>query len=147
LPQKYSRQRKVPARLKKTSKSAREDDEVLTSEEYHRGRTYYTFLDRLRQELERRFLQEREDSGHGDVTAETQWKQWKDIGQCVDTAHSLCEFYRLQGEETNLQTELRVFHASYKCPKRSMLEAFKENNANVIFQHYSNYMPLYSCPL
>jgi len=55
LPQKYSRQRKVPARLKKTSKSAREDDEVLTSEEYYRGRTYYTFLDRLRQELERRF--------------------------------------------------------------------------------------------
>ena len=61
-------------------------------------------------------------------------EQWKDIGQSFDTAHSLCEFYGLQGEETNLQTELRVFH--YKCPKRtvrSMLEIFKEHDAHIIF--------------
>ena len=52
------RQRKVPAKLKYTSKSAREDDAVQTLEEYYRVRTYYTFLDRLRQELERRFYGE-----------------------------------------------------------------------------------------
>uniref|UniRef100_A0A4W5JYP4 HAT C-terminal dimerisation domain-containing protein n=1 Tax=Hucho hucho TaxID=62062 RepID=A0A4W5JYP4_9TELE len=109
------RQRKVPAKLKYTSKSAREDDAVQTLEEYYRGRTYYTFLDRLRQELERRFYGEGKTR---DIVMSLQRltdpEQWKDTGQGVDTAHSLCEFYGLQGEETNLQTELRVFHASYK---------------------------------
>ena len=74
-------------------------------------------------------------------------EQWKDIGQGVDTAHLLCEFYGLQGEETNLQTELRVFHASYKCPKRtvkSMLEVFKENNANIIFPTLFKLIKIYA---
>lgn len=142
------RQRKVPAKLKYTSKSAREDDAVQTLEEYYRGRTYYTFLDRMRQELERRFYGEGKTR---DIVMSLQRltdpEQWKEIGQGVDTAHSLCEFYGLQGEETNLQTELRVFHASYKCPKRtvkSMLEVFKENNANVIFPTLFKLIKIYA---
>lgn len=55
--------------------------------------------------------------------------------QGEDTARTLCAFYGLQGEEANLQTELRVFHAVYKCQKTvtAMLEVFKENNADIIF--------------
>lgn len=132
---------KVPAKLKYTSKSAREDDAVQTMEKYYRGRSYYTFLDRLRQELERRFYREGKT---WDIVMSLQRltdpEQWKDIVR-------ICEFYGLQGEETNLQTELRVFHASYKSPKRtvtSMLEVFKENNANIIFPTVFKLIKIYS---
>lgn len=133
------RRRKVPAKLKYTSTSTREDDEVHTLEEYYRERTYYTFLDRLRQELETRFYGEGKTR---DIVMSLQRltdpEQWKDItsSQGRNTAHTLCEFYGLQGEDGNLQTELRVFHASYKCPKKTvkaMLDIFMENNADIIF--------------
>ena len=117
-------------------------------EEYYRGRTYYTFLDRLRQELERRFYGEGKTR---DIVMSLQRlidpEQWKDIGQGFDTAHSLCEFYGLQGEDTNLQTELRVFHPSYKCPKRtvkSMLEIFKEHDAHIIFPTLFKFIRIYA---
>ncbi|XP_030214602.1 zinc finger MYM-type protein 1-like isoform X3 [Gadus morhua] len=142
------RRRKVPAKLKYTSQSAREDDEVQTLEEYYRGRTYDTFLDRLRQELERRFYGEGKTR---DIVMSLQRlidpEQWKDIDQGLDTAHSQCEFYGLQGEDTNLQTELRVFHASYKCPKRtvkSTLEIFKEHDAHIIFPTLFKLIKIYA---
>ncbi|KAI4815924.1 hypothetical protein KUCAC02_006047 [Chaenocephalus aceratus] len=47
--------RKVPEKFKYSSTSANEDHHVLTLEEYYRGKLYFTFLDILRQELERRF--------------------------------------------------------------------------------------------
>lgn len=132
------RRRKVPAKLKYTSKSATLDDEAQTLEEYYRGRLYYTFLDRLRQELEKRFY------GEGktreivmSLQRLTDPEKWVDVSgsQGEDTARTLCAFYGLQGEEANLQTELRVFHAAYKCQKTvtAMLEVFKENNADIIF--------------
>jgi len=132
------RRRKVPAKLKYCSTSATEDDHVQSLEEYYRERIYYTFLDRLRQEIEKIFYGEAHTR---DIVMSlhslTDPEQWKGIGQeGFDVAHSLCEFYGLQGEETSLQTELRVFHASYKCPKRtvkSMLEVFKEHDAHAIF--------------
>ncbi|KAK1875816.1 Zinc finger MYM-type protein 1 [Dissostichus eleginoides] len=49
------RRRKVPEKFKYSSTSANEDHHVLTLEEYYRGKLYFTFLDLLRQELERRF--------------------------------------------------------------------------------------------
>ncbi|KAI9534096.1 hypothetical protein NQZ68_016814 [Dissostichus eleginoides] len=49
------RRRKVPEKFKYSSTSANEDHHVLTLEEYYRGKLYFTFLDILRQELERRF--------------------------------------------------------------------------------------------
>ena len=61
------RRRKVPAKLKYL-------------EEYYRGKIYYTFLDRLRQELERRFCGEGKTR---DIVMSLQSlidpEQWKDI--------------------------------------------------------------------
>ncbi|KAI4802054.1 hypothetical protein KUCAC02_019913, partial [Chaenocephalus aceratus] len=49
------RRQKVPEKFKYSSTSANEDHHVLTLEEYYGGKLYFTFLDILRQELERRF--------------------------------------------------------------------------------------------
>ncbi|KAF3844455.1 hypothetical protein F7725_007618 [Dissostichus mawsoni] len=57
-----ARRRKVPEKFKYSSTSAGEDHHVLTLEEYYRGKLYFTFLDILRQELERRFRGEGKNS-------------------------------------------------------------------------------------
>ncbi|KAK1885952.1 Zinc finger MYM-type protein 1 [Dissostichus eleginoides] len=132
------RRRKVPEKFKYSSTSANEDHHVLTLEEYYRGKLYFTFLDILRQELERRFRGEGKNSSDilRSLHSLTDPAQWKNIDQGLNTVHSLCEFYGFQGEETHLQTELRVFHATYTCPERTakaMLDVFKEFDAHTIF--------------
>lgn len=131
------RRRKVPGKFKYSSTSATEDHHVQTLEEYYRGKLYFTFLDTLRQELERRFRGEGQTS---DILMSlhslTDPDKWKNLDQGLNTVNSLCEFYGFQGEETHLQTELRVFHATYQCPNRTaktMLDVFKEFDACTVF--------------
>lgn len=51
----HGRRRKIPAKLMQCSKSATEDHEPRTLEEFYRVRLFYTFLDVCLQELQKQF--------------------------------------------------------------------------------------------
>ena len=105
---------------------------------------YYTFLDRLVQEIRRRFKGKDEDkiekilkSLHS-LIVPLNWKAGGDLATSskVQGLNTLCKFYGFEEEEDTFLTELRIFHSSYSLPKndlRSTLNCFKENDAHLVF--------------
>uniref|UniRef100_A0AAY3ZWZ6 HAT C-terminal dimerisation domain-containing protein n=1 Tax=Denticeps clupeoides TaxID=299321 RepID=A0AAY3ZWZ6_9TELE len=119
--------------------TATADHAFSTPQEYYRIKVHYVFVDMMTQELLRHF------KGGDNSTWEilnafhclTVPENWK-------TARLSTE--ALQAED-KLQTELKVFHASYSCPPpinvTSILSVVKENNAHLIFANMTELLKTY----
>ncbi|KAL4008541.1 hypothetical protein ACER0C_002393 [Sarotherodon galilaeus] len=135
-----ARRRKVPAKFKFAATTATADDHAFTTpQEYYRVKVFYVFVDTMTQELLRRF------KGGDNSTWEilnalhtlTVPENWKIIStEAHQAVKKLCQFYDIE-EEYKLQTELKVFHASYTCPPPV------KNNAHLIFPNMTELLKTY----
>lgn len=110
------RRRTVPAKLKYSSTSATEDDQVQIMEEHYRGRIYYTFLDRLRQELERRFYGEEHTwDTVMSLHSLTEPEQWKDVGKGFAVRIHYACFMVFRGKRPTFRAETVRNNSSPSC--------------------------------
>uniref|UniRef100_A0A8C6P238 Zinc finger MYM-type protein 1-like n=1 Tax=Nothobranchius furzeri TaxID=105023 RepID=A0A8C6P238_NOTFU len=146
-----ARRRKVPAKFKFTATTATAEHVFTTPQEYYRAKVYYTFVDTMTQELQRRF--KGRDNSTWDIlnafhylTVPENWQTARISTESLQAVKKLCQFYDIE-EEDKLLTELKVFHASYSCPPpinvTSILSVVKENNAHLIFPNMTELMKTY----
>lgn len=128
------------AKYSQSTGAATESHSFQSVEEYYRVKVYYSFLDVLSQELQRRFGGEGETQSSKilnalhSLTKANNWIGKDAVGpDFLEAIHTLCEFYG--GEEQKLKTELRVFHASFPntSTMKEMLKTLRDNSGQEIF--------------
>lgn len=145
-----ARRRKMPAKYKFTATTATFDHTFPTLQDYYRVKVYYVFVDTMTHELRRRFKGEDNSTweflnAFHSLIAPENWKTTNPPTEVLQAVKKLCQFYNI--EVDILQTELKVFHASYSCPSpisvTSILTVVKENNAHMVFPNLTELLKTY----
>ncbi|KAI4799988.1 hypothetical protein KUCAC02_016526 [Chaenocephalus aceratus] len=145
------RKRKVPMRLQHGPTVSQVGAQFESVEAYFRSTVYYSFLDSMTEELNRRFKGNKPGSGSPTdkiiqsfhpLTVHAKWVSNPDT-EAKEAVHILCDFY---GEdEDQLQAELKVFHSSF--PSENLKEIFailRENRGQLIFPAFVKMIQIYA---
>ena len=146
------RRRKMPERYKYSATSATtEDQQYQTLDDYYRVRVFYVFLDKISQELQRRF-KDGDNTTRGILkafhymTVQDNWKEPVNE-EAFKSLQKLCQFYELE-EVDKLQLELKIFYSSFPCHPQntaaSMLNLMKVNNTQEIFPLMLELLTIYA---
>lgn len=120
------RKRKVPVRFQHSPTVSQVGAQFESVEAYFRSSVYFTFLDTMTEELNRRFKGDNTGSptariiqSFHSLTVHANWVSTPNA-EAKEAVHILCDFY---GEdEDQLKTELKVFHSSF--PAKDLKEIF-----------------------
>ncbi|QQP49769.1 Uncharacterized protein FKW44_010540, partial [Caligus rogercresseyi] len=144
------RTRKVPKRLLDNPAVSQVGHQFESVEAYFRCTVYYTFLQSMIGELNRRFKGDQDKATPTDkiirsfhsLTVHAEWTRQLNP-EAKEAVHTLCDFY---GEdEDRLLAELKVFHASF--PSKDLKEIFeilRENNGQRSFPAFSKMIKIYA---
>ncbi|XP_019212484.1 zinc finger MYM-type protein 1 isoform X2 [Oreochromis niloticus] len=143
------RKRKVPVRFQHSTTVSQVGAQFESVEAYFRSGVYFTFLDIMTGELNRRFKGDNTGSPTARIiqsfqplTVHANW-----VGppnpEAIEAVHILCEFY---GEdEDQLKTELKVFHSSFSSKDlREIFLILRENNGQLIFPAFVKMIQIYA---
>ncbi|XP_066970147.1 zinc finger MYM-type protein 1-like [Macrobrachium rosenbergii] len=118
------RRRKMPERYKYSATSATtEDQQYQTLDDYYRVRVFYVFLDKISQELQRRF-KDGDNTTRGILkafhymTVQDNWKEPVNE-EAFKSLQKLCQFYELE-EVDKLQLELKIFIPHFLAIHRTL---------------------------
>ncbi|XP_066978700.1 uncharacterized protein [Macrobrachium rosenbergii] len=118
------RRRKMPERYKYSATSATtEDQQYQTLDDYYRVRVFYEFLDKISQELQRRF-KDGDNTTRGILkafhymTVQDNWKEPVNE-EAFKSLQKLCQFYELE-EVDKLQLELKIFIPHFLAIHRTL---------------------------
>lgn len=143
------RKRKVPVRFQHSPTVSQVGAQFESVEAYFRSSVYFTFLDTMTEELNRRFKGDNTGSptariiqSFHSLTVHANWVSTPNA-EAKEAVHILCDFY---GEdEDQLKTELKVFHSSF--PAKDLKEIFailRENSGQLIFPAFVKMIQIYA---
>ena len=143
------RKRKVPVRYQHNPTVSQVGAQFESVEAYFRSSVYFTFLDIMTEEMNRRFKGENTGSPTSRIiesfqplTVHANWVGTPNT-EATEAVHILCEFY---GEdEEQLKTELKVFHSSFTSKNlQEMFVILRENNGQLIFPAFVKMIQIYA---
>ncbi|XP_056468340.1 zinc finger MYM-type protein 1-like [Gadus chalcogrammus] len=143
------RKRKVPVRFNQSTTASQVSDEIDSLESYYRKNVYYTFIDTLTAELNRRFHRSITGSPTGSIiwsfhslTVCANWTSTPNP-EAEEAVHVLCDFY--EENEDQLKTEVKVFHSSFPSKNlQEILAIVEENSGQLIFPTFVKMVRIYS---
>lgn len=153
-----ARKRRVPARYRESS-SADHDHSFASLEDFYRATMYVPFLDRMQEELTKRFLKYDDSTDCTDtgkilwslysLTDREMWQGATANDAAREALNTICQFYDCEEEqfEQKLQAELRVFHTSYESPRndvKGMLDTMKKHSLQDVFPTLLYFLKIYA---